>query len=75
MEYAPNKLFATGYPTPCIFLFDNWASIKCIHDPNSSNIDKTFAFVVPSFDAENFPFIAVCGKSNLSLVNVKDCSF
>ena len=74
MEYAPNKIFATGEPT-YMFLFDNWASIKCIHDPNSSNTDKTFAFMVPTFDADNFPFIAVCGKSNLSLVNVKDCSF
>ena len=70
IEYAKNKLFVTVYPT-CMLLIDDWVNVKCIQDPNSTNMDKTFAFAAPDFDEENFPFIAVCGKSNLSLLNVK----
>ena len=74
IEYAPNQLFVTVSPT-CMFLIDDWIKIKCIHDPNSSNTEKNFSFLFPNFDLEDFPFIAVCGKANLSLFNVRDCTF
>ena len=70
IEYAQNKLFVTIDPT-CMLLIDDWENVKCIQDSNCANITKTFAFLVPNFDEENFPFIAICGKSNLSLLNVK----
>ena len=74
IEYAPNKLFVAGSPT-CMFLIDDWVNVRCIHDPNSSNNAKNFAFLLPNFDVDAFPFIAVCGKANLSLFNVRDSTF
>ena len=74
IEYAQDKLFATGDPT-CMLLIDNWTNIRCIKDLDSSNIDKRFAFLVPDFDIADFPFIAVCGAQNLGLLNVRDSSF
>ena len=61
IEYAQNKLFVTVHPT-CMFLVDDWVNVRCIQDPNQSNTWKTFAFIVPNFDMEKFPLIAVCGK-------------
>ena len=46
IEYADNKMFATGYPA-CMFLIDDWTTIRCIQDPNSSNVQKLFAFQIP----------------------------
>ena len=74
IEYADNKMFATGYPT-CMFLIDEWNKIRCIQDPNLSNSEKDFCFMLPNFDVDNFPFIAVCGLANLSLFNVRDKTF
>ena len=74
LEYAKDKLFATGDPT-CMLLIDDWTNIRCIQDRNSSNTVKTFAFLTPNFDMNEFPFIAVCGKQNLGLLNVRDCSY
>ena len=56
-----------------MFLLDNWATIRCIKDPDSTNTQQ-FAFIVPYFDEEKFPFIAVCGLKNLSLFNVRECT-
>ena len=74
IEYAQNKLFVTVDPT-CMLLIDDWVNVKCIQDPNSTNTLKTFAFKVSNFDEETLPFIAVCGESNLSILNVKECYF
>ena len=59
LEYAKNKLFMTVQHT-WMFLIDNWATIRCIQDPDSQNM-QYYAFMVPQFDEEKFPFIAVCG--------------
>ena len=29
LEYAEDKLFATGFPT-CMFLIDDWTNIRCV---------------------------------------------
>ena len=60
IEYAHNRLFVTVNPA-AMLLIDDWINVKRIQDSNSTNIDKTFAFLLPDFDEENFPFIAVCG--------------
>ena len=73
LEFGKNKLFVTVWNT-CMFLIYDWVNVKCIIDPDRSNTYKSNAFLVPDFDLEKFPFIAVCGKSNLSLLNVRDCS-
>ena len=31
--------------------------------------------MLPNFDAEKFPFIAICGEANISLLNVRDSTF
>ena len=58
-----------------MLLISDWENIRCIYDLNSSNIHKHFSFMLPNFDVEKFPFIAVCGAANLSLFNVRDCTF
>ena len=40
-----------------------------IKDPNDANAHKTHAFPLPGF-GESFPFLAVCGEDNLSILNV-----
>lgn len=49
LEYAPNKLFVTGYPAH-MYLIDNWEAVTLITDPNTENILKSFAFPIPGFD-------------------------
>merc|ERR1719510_1615761 len=70
LEYATNKLFVSGYPTHMYLVLD-WETVILITDPNSKNTFKTFAFPVPNFDEETNPFIAVCGKASLNLLNIK----
>ena len=72
VEYAKNKIFLTVQQT-WMFLLDDWVRIRCIKESDSQNLQQ-YAFLVPGFNEENFPFIAVCGKENLSLFNVKECS-
>lgn len=74
LEYAPNKMFVAGNVSN-MFLFEDWTNVRCIQDPNFENIDKNVAYLLSDFHVDSFPFIAVCGQSSLSLLNVKDCSF
>ena len=69
LEYAPNKLFVTEDVN--MYLVYDWESVTLITDPNSENTFKAFAFPIPNFDKDTNPFIAVCGKASLNLVNVK----
>ena len=70
VEYDQNKLFVSGFSSH-MYLVLNWGTVILITDPNSENIFKCHAFPVPCFDVETNPFIAVCGKASLNLVNVK----
>merc|ERR1719266_2211935 len=69
VEYGQNKLFVTEDVN--MYLIDDWETVTLITDPNSENTFKTFAFPIPSFNEETNPFIAVCGKASLNLLNVK----
>ena len=69
LEYAKNKLLVTGDPH-CMYLVDNFSTVKLITDPNTSNIYKTDAFVMPKFDETAFPFIVVCGVQHISILNI-----
>ena len=53
-----------------MYVVKDWSSVKLITDPDTSNYKKTWAFPMPKFDAESFPFIVVAGLQNFSIVNV-----
>ena len=56
-----------------MYLVHSWETVILIKDANSANIFKRYALPVASFDEETFPFIAVCGKASLNLLNTKTC--
>ena len=72
IEYAPGKLFITGTPTH-MYLVDDWRSdsVRVIIDNHPANTFKTQVHLLPGFNEETFPFIAVSGKKYLRVVNVK----
>ena len=51
LEFAKNKMLVTGAPVH-MYLVVDWCVVKCIFDPNTSNINKTYAFPLPGFDEE-----------------------
>ena len=53
-----------------MYVVNDWSSFKCIPDPNTANIYKGYAFMLPTFDEKLFPFIAVVGKLQIIIVNV-----
>ena len=69
LEFAKNKLLVTGTPSH-MYLVDDWFVLKCIHDPITENTYKNFAFPLPGFNEVSFPFIAVCGKCHISILNI-----
>ena len=69
VEYAINKLFITGYPSH-MFIVINWQTVRIVTDPNQSNTSKTYSFLLPGFNEKTFPFVAVCGKMHLSILNL-----
>ena len=71
IEYAHNKLFVCCLQKH-MYVALNWDAVKLIIDPNTANTFKTYAFLVPDFDEEANPFIAVLGKASLNIVNVKN---
>ena len=46
-EFAKNKILSAGSPYSHLYLIIDWSSVKCIHDPNTANMYKTFAFTIP----------------------------
>ena len=56
-----------------MYLVYNWETVILITDTNPANIFKRYAYPVMNFNEEEFPFIAVCGKASLNLVNTKTC--
>ena len=46
-EFATNKVLSAGSPFSHLYLIIDWSSVKCIHDPNTANIYKTFVFTLP----------------------------
>ena len=71
IEYDQDKLFVTSFPTH-MFLVIEWETVIEIEDPNFANTDKTFAFELPGFNIDSFPFLAVCGQESLSILNVNN---
>ena len=56
-----------------MYLVHSWETVILIKDANSANIFKRYALPVAPFHEEAFPFIAVCGKASLNLLNTKTC--
>ena len=71
LEYAKDKLFISVVH---MFLVEDWESVRVIFDPNLANTFKTQTMLLPGFDEQTFPFIAVTGQENLSVFNVKTCT-
>ena len=46
--------------------------MRLIEDPNEANVNKTHIFPLPGY-SDKFPFLAVCGEDNLSILNVNTC--
>ena len=69
LEFAKNKLLVTGHPSQMYVIID-WSTVKFISEPNSANIYKNYAFFMPEFDETLFPFIAICGKQHISILNI-----
>ena len=69
LEYAQNQLFVAEYAN--MYLVHDWTKVIFISDPNPANSFKCFAFPIPFFDQETYPFIIVCGQASLSLLNIK----
>ena len=61
LEFANNKLLLTVHPYQ-MYVVHDWSSVRCVPDPNTANIYKGYAFMLPTFDEKTFPFIAVVGK-------------
>ena len=72
VEFEKNKLLVTGHPSD-IYLIIDWIDVKKIENPDMASSSMTYAFLLPYFDLDTFPFIAICGDTRLSLLNVKDC--
>ena len=70
LEYDKDKLLVTSSQTRMYLVID-WKTVITIEDPNKANTFKTYMFPLPKFNADTFPFIAVCGNENLSILNIK----
>ena len=70
LEYDKDKLLVTSEFT-YMFLFFDWKTVIKIEDPNEANVFKTHMFPLPNFNVDNFPYIAVIGELNLSILNIK----
>ena len=45
--------------------------IARVNDPDAGNTDKNQFTMLPSFDADTFPFIALSGFKTLNIMNIK----
>ena len=54
-----------------MYLVKDWEVVILIEETNVSNTFKYFAFPIPNFDEETFPFIVILGRESLSFLNVK----
>ena len=68
LEYSKNKLFITSRID--MYLVKDWELVILIEETNISNTFKYFAFLVPNFNEETFPFIVVLGEGSLNFLNV-----
>ena len=59
LEYAKDKLFISDHH---MYLVEDWLNVRVIFDPNLANTFKTQAMLLPGFDEQTFPFIAVTGR-------------
>ena len=69
LEFAKNKLLVTSYPLH-MYLVVDWCVVKFIPDPKTANINKSYAFTMPSFHEKFFPFIVICGEKHISILNI-----
>ena len=69
LEFSKNQILVTGSPSQ-IYLIKEWCFVKCILDPNTANIYKGYAFVIPKFNELSFPFVVICGWQHISLLNI-----
>ena len=53
-----------------MFIVKEWSAVRVIPDPNKFSINNNYAFLMPGFDATTFPFVIVCGKNSIRILNV-----
>ena len=68
IEYAQNKLLITSGPSHS-YTVSNWKEVRIIFGPEHYNLNY-YVLPLPGFDETTFPFFAVCGTKNLSILNV-----
>ena len=61
VEWGENKMLITGDPTHMYMVYD-WEVVKYIPDEVEENYNKNLAFIMPCFDQEKFPHLAICSK-------------
>ena len=69
IEYSPNKMLITGGHSHC-FVVEYWSKVKVIFSQETANF-QYHVLSMPGFDVESFPFFALCGEKNISILNVK----
>ena len=69
IEYAIDELLVTGFPSH-LYRVKDWQSVEVILDPDSANF-KYYVSPLPGFDEKRFPFFALCGQQNISILNIK----
>ena len=53
-----------------MFVVKEWSTVRVIPDPNKFSINNNYTFLMPGFDAKSFPFVIVCGKNSIRILNV-----
>jgi hypothetical protein len=71
VEISKNKLFITGYPSHS-YIVKDWQAVNVIHSQVHANYNF-FVMPLPGFDEETYPFLALCGEKQISIINVKTC--
>ena len=70
LELADGRMLVSVFNL-ALLVFESYEILHRIDEADQSNIDKYFMTPFPHFDSEQFPFVLVAGKSQISMVNVR----
>ena len=68
IEYARNKMCIAGFPSHN-YIVEEWETVRVIFNTESKNFNF-FIVPMPGFDEQVFPFLALCGEQNITILNV-----
>ena len=69
-EFAKDELIIHLAPTD-LLIAKEMQVIARVNDPDAGNHNKYQITMLPSFDADTFPFIALSGAKTLNIMNIK----